>query len=139
MADIVSPEQRSWNMSRITGKDTKPELRLRSILHRAGYRFRLYVSSLPGRPDIVLPKYHTAIFVNGCFWHRHPGCSKSYTPSSRTEFWTAKFEATIARDAKKSIELRKQGWNVLTVWECELQQSPVAVLDRIATSVAEAA
>jgi DNA mismatch endonuclease (patch repair protein) len=139
MADIVSPEQRSWNMSRITGKDTKPELRLRSILHRAGYRFRLHVSSLPGRPDIVLPKYHTAIFVNGCFWHRHPGCSKSYTPSSRTEFWTAKFEATIARDAKKSIELRKQGWNVLTVWECELQQSPVAVLDRIATSVAEAA
>jgi DNA mismatch endonuclease (patch repair protein) len=139
MADIVSPERRSWNMSRITGKNTRPELRLRSILHRAGYRFRLHVSSLPGRPDIVLPKYRTAIFVNGCFWHRHPGCSKSYTPSSRTEFWTAKFEATIARDAKKSAELQKQGWNVLTVWECELLQSPASVLDRITTSVAEAA
>lgn len=139
MTDIVSPEQRSWNMSRIAGKNTKPELRLRSILHRAGYRFRLHVSSLPGRPDIVLPKYRTVIFVNGCFWHRHPGCSKSYTPSSRAEFWTAKFEATIARDAKKSAELRKQGWNVLTVWECELQQSPASVLDRITTSVAEAA
>jgi DNA mismatch endonuclease, patch repair protein len=139
MADIVSPEQRSWNMSRITGKNTKPELRLRSILHRAGYRFRLHVSSLPGRPDIVLPRYRTAIFVNGCFWHRHRGCSKSYTPSSRTAFWTAKFEATIARDAKKAAELRKQGWNVLTVWECELQQSPSSVLDRIKATVAEAA
>ena len=139
MTDIGSPEQRSWNMSRITGKNTKPELRLRSILHRAGYRFRLHVSSLPGRPDIVLPKHRTAIFVNGCFWHRHLGCSKSYTPSSRAEFWTAKFEVTIARDAKKSAELRKQGWTVLTVWECELQQSPALVLDRITTSVAKAA
>lgn len=139
MTDVLSPEHRSWNMSRITGKNTKPELRLRSILHRAGYRFRLHVSSLPGRPDIVLPKYRTVIFMNGCFWHRHPACSKAYTPSSRTEFWTAKFEATIARDAKKSAELRKQGWNVLTVWECELQQSPESVLDRITTSVTEAA
>jgi DNA mismatch endonuclease, patch repair protein len=139
MTDIISQEHRSWNMSRITGKNTKPELRLRSILHRAGYRFRLHVSSLPGRPDVVLPKYRTVIFVNGCFWHRHPGCSKSYMPSSRIEFWTAKFEATIVRDIKKSAELRKRGWNVLTVWECELQQSPSSVLDRITTSVAEAA
>ena len=139
MTDIISQEHRSWNMSRITGKNTKPELRLRSILHRAGYRFRLHVSSLPGRPDVVLPKYRTVIFVNGCFWHRHQGCSKCYTPSSRTEFWTAKFEATIARDIKKSAELRKRGWNVLTVWECEIQESPSSVLDRITTSVAEAA
>lgn len=139
MTDIVSSEHRSWNMSRIKGKDTKPELRLRSMLHRAGYRFRLYASSLPGRPDIALPRHRTVIFVNGCFWHRHTGCSKAYTPASRTEFWTAKFAGTVERDAKKSEELRKQGWNVLTVWECELQKSPEAVLDRIRASVEEAA
>lgn len=137
MADIVSPEQRSWNMSRITAKDTKPELRLRSILHRAGYRFRLHVASLPGCPDIVLPKYRTVIFVNGCFWHRHQGCTKAYTPSSRTDFWTAKFEATIARDRRKSAELLRRGWTVLTVWECEIQKSPSSILDHITTSIAE--
>ncbi|MBN9304821.1 MULTISPECIES: very short patch repair endonuclease [unclassified Devosia] len=138
MADTLSPDRRSWNMSRITGKDTRPERQLRSILHRAGYRFRLHASSLPGRPDIVLPKYRTAIFVNGCFWHRHEGCSKAYTPSSRTEFWTTKFDATVARDAKKSAELRRLGWNVLTVWECELQKSPDSVIRQIRADLVEA-
>lgn len=139
MTDTLTRERRSWNMSRILGKNTKPELALRSLLHRNGYRFRLHDRRLPGSPDIVLPKHRTVIFVNGCFWHRHEGCAKAYKPSSRTEFWSAKFEATIARDAEKSSELRQQGWNILAVWECELQSSPEAVLGSIRTTIAEAA
>ena len=138
MADALTSARRSWNMSRIRGKDTKPELALRSLLHRNGYRFRLHDRRLPGSPDIVLPKHHTVIFVNGCFWHRHEGCSKAYTPSSRREFWSGKFDATVERDAKKSVQLKEQGWKVLTVWECELQSSPESVLDRISASIAEA-
>jgi DNA mismatch endonuclease (patch repair protein) len=126
-------------MSRISGKDTKPELRLRSLLHRAGYRFRLHKSDLPGKPDIVLPRFHTAIFVNGCFWHRHQGCSKAYTPSTRADFWTAKFDATVARDAKKTAQLQSAGWNVITVWECELQRAPETILKRIRDDLSEAA
>jgi DNA mismatch endonuclease, patch repair protein len=137
MTDTLTPDRRSWNMSRIKGKDTKPELQFRSVLHRAGYRFRLHPSSLPGKPDVVLPKYRTAFFVNGCFWHRHEGCSMAYIPNSRIEFWTSKFEATVARDAKKSAELRKQGWNVLTIWECEICKSPESVLDRFKASISE--
>lgn len=139
MTDTLTPERRSWNMSRIQGKNTKPEIALRSLLHRQGFRFRLHDRRLPGHPDIVLPKYGTVIFVNGCFWHRHEGCSKAYTPASRTDFWTAKFEATVARDAKKTAELRRLGWTVLTVWECEIQNSTDAVLNRIRSTVAEAA
>lgn len=138
MADTLTSEKRSWNMSRIRGKDTKPELALRSLLHRNGYRFRLHDRRLPGSPDIVLPKHRTVIFVNGCFWHRHEGCPKAYSPSSRQEFWSEKFDATVARDAKKSSELRKQDWTVLTVWECELQSSPQTVLDGIVASIAKA-
>jgi len=139
MVDTLTREHRSWNMSQIRGKDTKPEVALRSLLHRAGYRFRLHTSSLPGKPDIVLPKYRTVIFVNGCFWHRHGGCSKAYMPASRTDFWTEKFDATIERDARKSAELRKLGWTVVTVWECELQSSPQAVLEEINSRIAEVA
>ncbi|XP_061168538.1 type II nicking enzyme V.XorIIP-like [Saccostrea echinata] len=109
-------------MSRIKGKDTKPELLLRSMLHRAGFRFRLHVPGLPGRPDIVLPRYQTVIFVNGCFWHRHRNCKFAYTPKSRIEFWQQKFSDTVARDTAKEKQLRELGWNVITVWECELKQ-----------------
>lgn len=139
MVDILSPERRSWNMSRIRGKDTKPEIALRSLLHRAGYRFRIHDRRLPGHPDIVLPKYRTAVFVNGCFWHRHPGCSKSYTPASRTEFWQEKFAATVERDARKAAQLRDLGWNVVTVWECELRKEPEAVLSELMATLREAA
>lgn len=139
MTDTITPAHRSWNMSRIRGKDTKPEILLRSILHRAGFRFRVHVSSLPGRPDIVLPKHRTAIFVNGCFWHRHPSCPKAYLPASRTDFWMAKFAATVERDARKIAELRNLGWNVLTVWECDLEKSPQTVLRLIQTDIREAA
>lgn len=131
MADRISSERRSWNMSRIRGKDTQPEKRLRSILHRAGYRFRLHSPNLPGRPDIVLPKHHAVIFVHGCYWHRHPDCPKATMPSTRPEFWKAKFEATVERDRRKAEELESMGWRVITVWECELEKEPEAVIDRV--------
>lgn len=126
--DSLSPEHRSWNMSRIRGTNTKPELQLRSLLHRAGYRFRLHDKRLPGRPDIVLPKYRAAIFVHGCFWHRHEGCPKTTTPSTRREFWQEKFRRTVERDRQKAAEIEASGWDVITVWECELETSPETVL-----------
>lgn len=106
-------------MSRIRSKDTSPEKLVRSFLHRAGYRFRLHVKSLPGSPDIVLPKYRTAIFVHGCFWHRHADCKYAYTPKSNVDFWNKKFQENVSRDVKKKKLLENVGWNVLTIWECE--------------------
>jgi DNA mismatch endonuclease (patch repair protein) len=119
MTDRISKEHRSWNMSRIRGKDTKPELAVRSMLHRMGYRFRLHVKDLPGKPDIVLPKYRTVIFVHGCFWHRHPRCKYAYAPKSRARFWRWKLDENVNRDRKARRALRVLGWRVLTVWECE--------------------
>lgn len=119
--DRLSKKERSWNMSRIRSKDTTPERTVRSILHRLGYRFRLHSRSLPGHPDLVLPRYQTVVFVHGCFWHRHPKCQFAYTPKSRTEFWTAKFLGNIQRDRKVRRELRAMGWHVIIVWECELR------------------
>ena len=131
MVDRISEERRSWNMSRIRGKNTLPELRLRSLLHGAGYRFRLHDPKLPGRPDIVLKKHRTAIFVHGCYWHRHPDCPNATTPGTRTEFWQAKFDGTVERDKRKAAELRAFGWCVITVWECELGKNPQDVLNNI--------
>ena len=105
-------------MSRIRGKDTKPELRVRSQLHRMGYRFRLHRKDLPGRPDIVLPKYDTVIFVHGCFWHRHKGCRFAYTPKTRVAFWETKFEQNVRRDRRNDAALRKRGWRIIRIWEC---------------------
>ncbi len=131
MADRLSKEHRSWNMSRIQGKDTKPELLLRSLLHRAGFRYRLHYKRLPGKPDIVLPKYKTVIFVNGCYWHRHSGCPKATTPSTNVGFWQSKFDETVKRDKKKAIELKEKGWEVVVVWECELLKEADQVLKDI--------
>ncbi len=117
--DTLSPERRSWNMSRIRSRDTKPEVVVRSLLHGMGYRFRLHRRDLPGRPDIVLPKYKIAVFVNGCFWHRHEGCRYAYFPKSRTDFWTAKFRDNVERDHRQREELRNLDWRVVTIWECE--------------------
>jgi DNA mismatch endonuclease (patch repair protein) len=117
--DIISEERRSWNMSRIKGKDTKPELVVRSILHKMGYRFRLHRKDLPGTPDIVLPKYKTVIFLHGCFWHRHKGCKYAYTPKSRVKFWKDKFAETVKRDKQHLKQLKENGWEVFIVWECE--------------------
>ena len=117
--DRLSPEHRSWNMSRIRGRDTQPELAVRSALHRAGYRFRLHRKDLPGRPDIVLPKHRTVVFVHGCFWHRHKGCRFAYTPKSRVAFWQKKFDDNVERDRRNVRALRALGWRVVTVWECQ--------------------
>lgn len=119
--DILTPEKRSWNMSRIRGRDTKPELVLRSALHRLGYRFRLSDRSLPGRPDIVLPKYKTAVFVHGCFWHRHKGCKYTYNPKSKVEFWQHKFEENMARDERNIRDIISNGWIAVVVWECQIK------------------
>jgi len=121
MADIITPEQRSYVMSQVRGKDTGIEKLVRSLLHKKGFRFRKNVQSLPGKPDIVLPKYKTAIFVHGCFWHQHQGCAKSRRPSSNVEFWNAKLDKNTERDAKNVKLLREAKLNVITVWECELK------------------
>lgn len=107
-------------MSRIRSKDTKPEVGLRRALHRRGFRFRLHRKDLPGKPDIVLPKYRAAIFVHGCFWHGHEGCKVANTPKSNTEFWTAKFATNRERDRLASERLESLGWTVFTIWECEI-------------------
>lgn len=132
MADTLTSERRSWNMSRIRGRDTRPELRLRSLLHRAGFRFRLHAKQLPGRPDVVLPKYRTVIFVHGCFWHRHPGCRNATIPSTRREFWQEKFDSNVSRDARNQAALEAAGWTVLTVWECELKADAESIIRLLA-------
>ena len=117
MADIVSPEKRSQNMSAIRSKNTKPEVYLRKLLFAQGYRYRIADKSVPGHPDIFLRKYNTAIFVNGCFWHRHPGCKYAYTPKSRVEFWQKKFDDNVRRDSAVKAELLEHGIKCLIVWE----------------------
>ena len=115
-------------MSRIGGRNTKPELVVRRGLHAAGFRFRLHRGDLPGRPDIVLPKYRTVIFVNGCFWHRHEGCANFRLPKTNTAFWRNKIEGNVARDHAALEELRKRGWRVLLVWECATRRTPSNLL-----------
>ena len=123
MADVHSPETRSYNMSRIRGKDTKPEELVRKRLFSQGFRYRKNDARLPGKPDIVLPKYKTVIFVNGCFWHGHVGCHYFVWPKNNAEFWKKKIGSNIERDAKNYALLAKLGWNVIVVWECELKRS----------------
>jgi len=118
-------------MSRIRGKNTKPELAVRSMLHRLGYRFRIADKTLPGKPDIVLPRYGAVVFVHGCFWHRHPGCKYAYTPKSRIEFWSQKFEANVLRDKNNLSLLKKAGWLPIVVWECEIERNATATLDKV--------
>lgn len=121
MADIKTKESRSYNMSRIAGKDTKPEELVRKYLFSKGFRYRKNVRKLPGTPDLVLPKYRTVIFVNGCFWHGHEGCKYFVWPKNNAEFWRQKIETNISRDQRNKAQLRDMGWNVLIVWECELR------------------
>lgn len=121
--DTITREHRSWNMSRIKGRDTKPELLVRSVLHRLGYRFRLHSKNLPGRPDVVLARHRIVVFVHGCFWHRHPHCRYAYTPRSNVSFWTTKFEQNVARDSETYRALRKEGWRVVVVWECQAKDA----------------
>lgn len=120
--DRLTAERRSWNMSRIKGRDTLPERRVRSLLHRLGFRFSLRSQNLPGRPDIVLKSRKIAILVHGCFWHRHKGCKNSVLPKTREEFWLAKLDGNVKLDKRNAIALKQQGWKVLTIWECEVEE-----------------
>jgi len=121
MADVHSKEVRSYNMSRIKGKDTKPEFIVRKFLFSKGYRYRLHVKDLPGKPDIVLPKYKTVIFVHGCFWHGHDGCRYYVVPKTRTEWWLNKISSNKSKDDNSESKLINAGWNVIVIWECELK------------------
>ena len=120
MTDHLTPSHRSWNMSRIHSKNTKPEKIVRSMLFSMGFRFRINRKDLPGKPDIVLPRYKTVIFVHGCFWHRH-NCKDATMPKSNTDFWEKKFSANVERDKRVKVELKDLGWRVITVWSCELK------------------
>ena len=122
MADVLTPEQRSFNMSRIRGKDTGIEVAVRKYLFSKGYRYRKNDARYPGKPDIVLPKYKTVIFIHGCFWHRHEGCRYATTPKTREEFWKSKFRKNVSNVRKHQEELESAGWKVLTIWECELKK-----------------
>lgn len=123
MADNLTTEQRRKNMSAIKSRDTKPEIIVRSMLHRSGFRFRLHDKKLPGKPDIILPKYKTVIFVHGCFWHQHKGCKRSTIPKSNTDYWIPKLSGNVKRDVQHKADLKKAGWNVAVVWECETKDA----------------
>lgn len=129
MIDLSCSEHRHWNMSKIKGKNTKPEMLVRSILHRHGYRFRLHAATLPGKPDIVLPRYKVAIFVHGCFWHLH-GCNNSRIPATRHDWWKEKLETNVFRDLRDIDELNALGWKVLVVWECQFRRLSQMKLER---------
>ena len=118
-ADVVTPEQRSRNMSKIKGKNTKPEMTVRSMCHELGLRYRLHRKDLPGTPDLVFPKHRLCLFVHGCFWHRHPGCKYAYTPKSRLDFWLPKLAKNVERDMKAKRALEVSGWRVSIIWECQ--------------------
>lgn len=120
MADRFTPEERSRIMAKVKGRDTKPEILVRRILHRLGYRFRLYRKDLPGKPDIVLPRHRKIIFVHGCFWHGHD-CKRGARPETNADFWNAKIKGNIERDARNTEELKRLGWDVLTLWVCEMK------------------
>ena len=130
MADTVSLETRSRIMARVKSKGMKPEMKVRRLLHGLGYRYRLHRADLPGRPDLVFPSRRKVVFVNGCFWHRHDGCPRVRIPATNREYWIAKLERNHARDARNIVALQRQGWAVLTVWECQLRDLP-AVTERI--------
>lgn len=119
--DILAPEQRSDLMSRIRGKNTGPEMKVRRLAHALGFRFRLHRRDLPGSPDLVFPSRRKVIFVHGCYWHRHQGCRYAYTPKSNTAFWQSKFEANVIRDRRATESLKALDWDVLVIWECETQ------------------
>ena len=122
MTDVFSKEKRSWIMSRVKGRDTKPEILVRSLVHLMGFRFRIHRRDLPGNPDIVLPRYGKVIFVHGCFWHGHKRCPRSKRPSTNKGFWNKKLDENIERDKRFRRKLRRMGWKVLVVWQCEIRK-----------------
>ena len=130
MTDVFSQEKRSWIMSRVKGRDTKPEILVRSFIFRMGFRFRLHRRDLPGTPDIVLPRHGKVIFVHGCFWHGHKRCPRSKRPTTNENFWNNKLDGNIKRDKRYRRKLRQMGWKVLIVWECETK-SPEKLLQKL--------
>ena len=129
--DIWSKKKRSEVMSKIRGKNTKPELLLRSALHKCGYRFRIHRKDLPGNPDIILSKYKTAIFVHGCFWHYHADCGEGRLPKTNTKFWNEKLVKNMERDKRNIAALKKSGWAVMVIWECEVEKQLPKVISRL--------
>lgn len=125
MTDVHDKLTRSYNMSRIKGKNTRPEMLIRKFLFASGFRYRLHVKNLPGNPDIVLPKYKTVIFVNGCFWHGHKGCRYFVLPKTRIEWWLHKIKGNMKRDKESEIKLNVLGWRVIVIWECELKRKNI--------------
>lgn len=132
MTDIVSTEVRSRMMSRIRARDTRPELVVRRAMHARGFRFRLHRKDLPGSPDLVFPRHRVAVFVHGCFWHRHEGCRQAAVPKTRTEFWQAKFAVNVARDRRNEQALLLAGWRVAVVWECALRKDADGSMAKLA-------
>lgn len=120
MPDKLSPERRSWNMSRIRSRDTTPELVVRRLLHRLGFRFRLHNAKLPGKPDLVLSRHRTTIFIHGCFWHQHEGCIDCSKPATNSGYWAPKLRRNVERDAHTQSLLKIAGWKVIVIWECGL-------------------
>ena len=125
MADVHNQQTRSYNMSQIKGKNTKPEMLVRKFLFAHGYRYKLHDKKLPGKPDIVLPKYKTVIFVHGCFWHGHANCKYYVVPKTRTEWWLDKINRNITNDTKAITALKKEGWKIITIWECKLKPARI--------------
>ncbi|OJV18286.1 DNA mismatch endonuclease Vsr [Dyadobacter sp. 50-39] len=136
MADVHSKDVRSFNMSRIRSKDTKPEIVVRKRLFSMGFRYRIHDKLFPGKPDIILPRYRTVIFINGCFWHGHHGCKYFIIPKTRTEWWTSKISSTSINDLKVSEQIRLKGWQVITIWECELRKNQLEMtMERLVSSI----
>jgi DNA mismatch endonuclease, patch repair protein len=123
MPESISPARRSWVMSRVAAKNTPAELRVRKVAHALGLRFRLHRADLPGKPDIVFPKYRVAVFVHGCFWHRHRGCKRARMPKTNQVYWRKKFKSNTARDSRVTAEITSLGWRALVFWECETSNS----------------
>lgn len=141
MADSLTPEKRSWNMSRIHSTDTTIEVMVRKYLFSEGFRFRKNNKRLPGTPDIVLPKYHTVVFIHGCFWHRHPDCKIATTPKTNTGYWNAKFMHNISNDTKNQDLLENLGWKVIILWQCDIEkkfdQTMIALISEIKSNIKE--
>ena len=137
MSDRLTKERRSWNMSRIKNKDTGIEVAVRKRLFSYGYRYRKNDIKLPGKPDIVLPKYKTVIFIHGCFWHLHKGCKNARLPKTNTGFWETKLNHNVENDIKNQQMLKEKGWKVITVWECEIENDIDAVIQRITEALSQ--
>ena len=136
MADVHTKAQRSYNMSRIRSTNTKPEMLVRKFLHAQGFRYRLHDKKLPGKPDIVLPKYKTVIFVHGCFWHGHEGCKYYVVPKTKTEWWLNKINTNKANDRRSVDVLKKEGWKVIEIWECDLKKAnTVQLLGKVSRKI----